>query len=292
MANTKNKKQSTVIAAVCALVGVVAIGGAGTAIVLSKQNKNPENPAESQALSNSTAEQPAVSSLPAEVDISGIQLGADNGMTTRARTLCEHYNADTVGWITVPHTDVDNPIVIGADNEFYLDHGFDHELFRAGTVFMDFRNRLGYSDDQQSDNIMLYGHNMKDNTMFGSLRQYRQDLDFYKTSPFIELETNYQRYTYVIFALSIADGRGTSDWRFWDMEDFADEAAFNNFVDPAREKSLVDIPVDVKYGDKLITLCTCVPDEYETDNSRFLVIARRLRPGETAESFSKVFAAG
>lgn len=287
----KKKKQSATLAAVLALVGVIAIGGTGTAIVLKQQKTDTPGQNSSPASENRT-EQPTAGAGGeiADVDISGISMAPDNGMTARARTLSEHYNADTVGWITVPKTDVDNPIVIGADNDFYLNHGFDHREFLAGTVFMDFRNRLGYGDEAQSDNLVLYGHNMKDNTMFGSLRQYRQNLDFYKEAPFIELETNYQRYTYVIFALSIADGRGTSDWRFWDMEDFQDEEAFNTFVNPAREKSIVDIPVDVKYGDKLITLCTCVPDEYETDNSRFLVIGRRLRPDETVESFTGMLA--
>ncbi len=281
----KKKSQSTRIAAIAAIIGVVAVGGAGTALVLNRQSAGKQEQGAQLATDAADPQQPADGQdAPVQVDLAGIQLAPDNGMSARAKTLTEHYNSDTLGWITVPHTDVDNPIVIGADNEFYLNHGFDHQEFRAGTVFMDFRNKLGFSDDQQSDNLVLYGHNMKDNTMFGSLRQYRQNLDFYKEAPFIELDTNYQHYTYVIFALSIADGRGEADWRFWDMEDFADETAFNNFVNPAREKSLVEIPMDVQYGDKLITLCTCVPDEYETDNSRFLVIGRRLRPGETTES--------
>lgn len=290
MAKSKKKNKSTFAAAVAALIGVIAIGGAGTAIVLNKQSAGTKEH-DSNAPAESSAQTASDAPAPADIDLASIQLAPDNGMTARARVLTEHYNSDLLGWITVPHTDVDNPIVIGADNDFYLNHGFDHQEFRAGTVFMDFRNRLGFADEDQSDNLVLYGHNMKDNTMFGSLRKYRLDLEFYKEAPFIELDTNYQHYTYVIFALSIADGRGESDWRFWDMEDFADEASFNAFVDPAREKSLVDIPVDVKYGDKLITLCTCVPDEYETDNSRFLVIGRRLRPGESPEDFKKVLAA-
>jgi sortase B len=71
------------------------------------------------------------------------------------------------------------------------------------------------------------------------------------------------------------------------MEEFDNQQAFDDFVANARERSLVDIPVDVKYGDKLVTLSTCYSD---ADDSRFLVIGRRLRPGESAETFAKAFA--
>ena len=223
----------------------------------------------------------------AEFDPSKVKAGPVNGMRGMERTLIEHYNADTVGWIYIPDTDVDNPFVQSDDNAFYLDHGFDHEEFRAGTVFMDFRDNFGFDESTQSENIILYGHNMANNTMFGSLRRYRQDLDFYKESPFIEIDSNYQHYTYVMFALPITDGSADATWRYWDMEELDTKEEFDEYVETARQKSLTDIPVDVKFGDKLLTLSTCYSDE---DDSRFLVIARRVRPDETAESFQKLFA--
>ena len=280
----KNKAKNTRIAAVAAIVGIVAAGGAGTVIALN--NHRPSEPAEQPAVSTteglSMPEESAVN-----VDPGSVSAGPVNGMSARARTLCEHYNGDYVGWVTVPNTEVDNPIVVGEDNSFYLNHGFDHKEYDAGTVFMDYRNVFGYDEAGQSENIILYGHNRADKTMFGSLRIYRQNLEFYREAPFIELESNYKKYTYVLFALPIADGNGTAAWRFWDMEELNDQASFDDYVKNAREKSLVDIPVDVKFGDKLVTLCTCFSD---ADNSRFLLIGRRLRPGETMETFSKAFA--
>ena len=219
-------------------------------------------------------------------DPSSVKAGKVNGMRGKERTLIEGYNADTVGWITVPNTQVDNPIVQVEDNSYYLDHGFDHKPFRAGTVFMDYRDVFGFDENAQSDNILLYGHNMANNSMFGSLRRYRQDLTFYKQAPYIELESNYEQYTYVIFALSITDGSADASWRYWDMQELDTQEEFDAYVETARHKSLVEIPVDVQFGDKLLTLSTCYSD---ADDSRFLVIARRVRPDETAESFASAF---
>ncbi|MBQ8927727.1 MAG: class B sortase [Oscillospiraceae bacterium] len=209
--------------------------------------------------------------------------GPENGLTGRAKVLLQR-NADTVGWITIPGTRVDNPIVQSDDNDFYLNKAFDHTPHRAGTVFMDYRDVFGFDEASQSDNIILYGHNMANNTMFGSLRRYRQDYSYYKEAPFIEMESNYARYTYVIFGLVITDGSAEAQWRYWDMEEFADEAEFNDFIEHVRSKNLTTIPVDVQYGDQLVTLSTCYSD---ADDSRFLVIGRRLRPGETAEDFTE-----
>lgn len=205
------------------------------------------------------------------------------GETGLARTLLR-MNPDTVGWITVPNTKVDYPVVQGDDNAYYLDTGFDHKPYRAGAVFMDYRNVFGYDEEEQSENIVIYGHNMANNTMFGSLRRYRQDYTYYETNQFIELSSNFEHYSYVIFGLVIVDGSPSAAWRYWDMEELDTEQAFTDYVDTVRRYNLVDIDVDVQYGDQLLTLSTCYSD---ADDTRFLVIARKLREGETAETFAK-----
>lgn len=277
----KNTRKKTNIAAVCGILCLLGAAGGGVGFFL--HNRAAEEPAVPEVTEPVTE---AATEPQKPFDPSSVTAGPVNGMTGKARTLLE-YNADTVGWITVPNTKVDNPIVQVPDNEYYLDHGFDHQPFRAGTVFMDYRDRFGFDEASQSDNILLYGHNMANNTMFGSLRRYRQDLEFYKEAPYIELESNYQHYTYVIFALTITDGSAAASWRYWDMEDFPTQDAFDAYVETARQKSLVQIPVDVQYGDKLVTLSTCYSD---ADDSRFLVIGRRVRDGEDASTFADAFA--
>lgn len=212
------------------------------------------------------------------------------GMTEKAKSLL-HLNEDIGGWITIDGTDVDYPILFDhkcpedvnpeewVTNSYYLDKGLDGEYDRAGSLFMDYRNVFGYDEESQSDNIVIYGHNMANDTMFGSLRKYRQDYTFYDENPVIWLSSNYTDYQYVIFGFMITSGNWYTDFRYWDMEDFATEDDFNYYVDTVKQNSLVDTGVDVQYGDKLLTLSTCYAD---ADNSRFIVVARRLREHETS----------
>lgn len=201
-------------------------------------------------------------------------------LTERAKKLLEQ-NPDTVGYITIAGTQVDNPVVQTFDNEYYLDTGFDGQEFRAGTVFMDCTDMFGAYPEAWSENIVLYGHNMADNTMFGSLRRYRQDPEYYKESPFIEFSSNYADYTYVIFGLLITGGDADSDFLYWQQEELDDKTAFDDYVKSVEEKNMIDNPLDVSVGDSILTLSTCYSDE---DNSRFLVVARRLREGEDKET--------
>ncbi len=212
-------------------------------------------------------------------------------------------NPDTIAYINVPGTDVDNPVVQTVDNDYYLHIGFDGQDFRAGTVFMDFRNVFSWQEEEHSENIVLYGHNMADNTMFGSLRRYRQDLDFYKEAPIVKFNSNYKEYTYVIFGLVITAGGATPPnddiyadpmtWEgfpYWNMEELDDEKHFNYYVDTIESMNMIeDCKVPVEYGDDLLTLSTCYSDE---DNSRFLVVARRLREDETEEEMIELISGG
>ena len=201
-------------------------------------------------------------------------------LTERAKKLLAH-NPDTVVYITIEGSHVDNPVVQTSNNEYYLDHGFDGQEFRAGTVFMDCTDDFGADPETWSENIVLYGHNMADNTMFGSLRQYRQNPSYYKEAPFITFSSNYADYTYVMVGLLITGGDADSDFKYWQMEDLDDKAAFDSYMGSVNSKNMIDNPIDVQYGDSLLTLSTCYSDE---DNSRFLIVARRLRDGEDTAS--------
>lgn len=215
----------------------------------------------------------------------------------RAEKLLEQ-NPDTVGYISVPGTEVDNPVVQTVDNDYYLHIGFDGQDYRAGTVFMDWRDVFSWKESEHSENIVLYGHNMADNTMFGSLRRYRQDLEFYKESPIVKFSSNYKDYSYVIFGLVITSGDAVppSDdlyadpmtWEgfpYWNMEELDDKKHFNYYVDTIKKMNMIDNKIDVEFGDDLLTLSTCYSDE---DNSRFLIVARRLRDDETEASVKKL----
>ena len=225
---------------------------------------------------------------------------SETGMTERAKMLLKK-NKDIYGWIKIDKTDVDYPFVrdpgeipegvalYGGQhldyNSFYLDHDLDMSYLNCGTLFMDWRDDFGSVEENQSENLVIYGHNMANNTMFGSLRRYRQDLSFFEQAPFIELSSNYRDYDYVIFALVITSGNWYTDFVYWDMEELDTDEEFNNYIENLRSRQLMDTGIDVQPGDKLLTLSTCYADE---DNSRFLVVARRLRDGEVAGDLSSV----
>ena len=91
-------------------------------------------------------------------------------------------NSDCIGWIRIDGTDIDYPVVQAADNTFYLHHNFNQESAICGAIFMDYRNDI----DMTREHLILYGHQMKDGSMFKQLNGYK-DKDFYKEHPEIIL---------------------------------------------------------------------------------------------------------
>ena len=275
-----------------------AVGLCGYVISLSQDDGDPtfSNVEEIAPVTEAPTEQ-----LPENWDT---ELGYDyvespDGMSEKAKLFLQQ-NKDYIGWISIDNTQIDDPIVLDPGkiepgtgygdaayepNWYYLDHDLNGEYHRAGIVFMDYRNIFGASEEQQSENIVLYGHNMANNTMFGPLRRYRQDYSFYDESPFIDLSSNYKDYQYVIFGFMITSGNWYTDFRYWDMQELDTEEDFNNYVERIRSGAMVDTGVDVQYGDKLLTLSTCYADE---DNSRFLVVARRLRDHEIPNDITSI----
>jgi len=210
------------------------------------------------------------------------------GMNGRARSL-RTINDDVIGYISIPETYVDYPVTQCGDNEGYIHTDLYGGYLDSGTIFMDYRDIFVPDESKQSNNIVLYGHNMLNGTKFASLHHYRQDDSLYAKSPIIEFSSNYVDYKYVIFAYFLTSGDyGDSaygeEFAYWDMENM-DEKQFNEYVKTCRERSLISPDIDIKYGDQIITLQTCHMDE---DNSRFLVIGRRLRNDETPEDFMNV----
>ncbi len=204
------------------------------------------------------------------------------GLTGSAEKLLE-INPDTVGWVQIDNTNVALPVVQrkGSDgNSFYLKTAFDGSSNKAGTVFLDMRAQL--TADKRSDNLILYGHNQKDKTMFGDLAYYKKDLEYYKSHPVIKFSSNYRSDVYKIFAYFVTPvlPEQTSDGVIFDYHNYIEldsEERYDDFIGNIMLRSQIITPVDVQYGDKFITLSTC-SNEFEP--SRFVVFARQLRKGE------------
>ncbi|MDE5556393.1 MAG: class B sortase [Ruminococcus sp.] len=194
-------------------------------------------------------------------------------------------NPDVVGYITIPDTPIANPVMQSGDNEKYLDININGDHSRAGELFLDYRNNFDRVVDNKlsvanSDNLVIYGHNMGNDTMFGCLKYYQRNYSYYSEHPIIYLNSNYECYTYKIFSYFILDALDESETAYdcWNKFDFDGEEDFYNFVNEAKKRSLGLNDVDVKYGDKLLTLSTC--NTILGDRGRLIVMGRLLRDGE------------
>lgn len=199
-------------------------------------------------------------------------------------------NPDTVGFISVPNTNVSFPVVRstydeGMQNEYYRTHDFYGNKNKKGAIYADFRTII--DSDRQSDNIVLYGHNELDNTMFGDLDKYKTQgwkTDFYKENPTFTFDTNYEHGTYKIFAYFVTAvlPEHDSQYPIFDYQNYIefDEARYDDFIDNVMRRTQILTDVDVQYGDRFVTLSTC---SSEFEPSRFVIVARKVRDGESPE---------
>ncbi len=189
-------------------------------------------------------------------------------------------NNDFVGWITVPNTAINHPVVQGSDNEYYLRRDFYKQYLRRGTIYMDYRN----DPENLNVNTILYGHNYLDSTMFSDLEKYK-DIEFYKTAPVIEFNTIYADHKWKVFAvfLTTASPELDNNYVFNYIYPFMTESSFAEFIDEVAKRSLYDTGVEVLPTDKILTLSTCTRDMDITsrqENARCVVMARLVREGE------------
>lgn len=210
-----------------------------------------------------------------------------------AKELLE-INPDVVGWIRVPTQDSEkkspiNYVVLQhrdeADgNSYYLDKDIDGNYEKAGSIFMDYRDYFDYVENGSrvflnSQNLIIYGHNMHDYSMFGSLKYYINDATYYDSHPIIELNSNYRKYKYKIFGMIIVDIDDTTETAFdyWNVLNFEGEEDFYEYVNEVKRRTVRLTDVDVTYGDQLLTLSTC---NSTFSQGRLVVFARLLRDGE------------
>lgn len=179
-------------------------------------------------------------------------------------------NPDLAGWIRIPDTLIDYPVMQAEDNSYYLDKGIDKKYLRCGSIFADAKDNVFWP----SDNVILYGHNMKDGTMFHSLINYAKE-EYYQEHRIILFDTVYQEHTYEVvaaFYTKIYD-KDSTEFKYYQFHEAANEQEFDDFIQNIKKLSEYDTKITPVYGDHLITLSTCA---YHTENGRFVVVARRI----------------
>lgn len=211
-------------------------------------------------------------------------------------------NKDIIGWITIDSKDssypwIDYPIMQCNDNSYYLTHDFKGQESRSGALFVDYHEKI--TAQSQPANIIVYGHNMSSGEYFGRLPYYfnyahsngdPNDISFYKNHPTITVSTLYKTSTYKIFGgiLTNVKEQDGEVFPYHTVRSFANKSEFDNYCANILDRSnFINPDVNLKYGDNLITLSTCMFN-YGTGNSgearlRWVVFARETREGESED---------
>lgn len=189
-------------------------------------------------------------------------------------------NEDFVGLLRIPLLDKDDMKVVQCDdNDTYLTTNFNGEYSVYGTLFVDFRNNI----EELDTNTIIYGHKMRDGQIFGHLNYYK-DIENYKEYPTLKFNTIYEDGTWKIFAAFIVNIYDYQDNGYtfpYRTINFPSDEKFNEFITDVKSRSYyTNESVDIKPTDKILTLSTCC---YEFEDSRFVVMARRVRDGESDE---------
>ena len=195
-------------------------------------------------------------------------------------------NPDTRGWIKITGTYLNDVVVQGEDHEEYLTKAFDGSESISGTIFSHKKNKWDGTDQ----NIILFGHNMMNGDRFASVRYYipndasREPIAFYKVHPTIMLATpDGGSQTYKIFAGVLANTQEQYGevFKYVNKTSFKSQDDFNNFIIDIMDRSWFYTDVDLQYGDQLLTLSTCYWPLGEEVDTRWVIFARKVRPGES-----------
>lgn len=178
-------------------------------------------------------------------------------------------NEDTVGWLTIQGTKIDYPVMYTPqDPEKYLHLGFDQKYSFAGLPFIDANCSL----DPESDNLIIYAHNMLDGSMFRSLMKY-EEKSYWQQHPSVKLDLWDEEREYEVLA-AFRDRvyyKTENCFKFYKFIDAESEDSYREAIDYYKTHACYDTGVTAQPGDRLLTLVTCA---YHTDNGRFVVVAR------------------
>jgi len=161
----------------------------------------------------------------------------------------DEYNKDIIGWIYCPETNINYPVLHAADNNYYLRRMANKKYNIAGSIFMDYRNKGDFSDI----NTIIYGHNMKNGTMFSDLMNYKND-NYFDSHPYIYYDTEDKSYIFKIIGGKVVD---PSDKIF---STFSDETEMQDYLAGCTPKYLFNQDTDIYSINRLVTLSTCSND--------------------------------
>ena len=174
-------------------------------------------------------------------------------------------NSDTIAFIEVNNTNIKNVVVKGTDNSYYLNHNFFKEENVAGWLFADYRNKFDGTDK----NTIIYGHNMKDGSNFGSLK-YTLNQDWYSNEKNYEIKliTENEKMIYKVFSVYKTEVED-----YYLNTDFNSDEEYTEFINTLKSRSVYDFKIDIDSKSSILTLSTCG----ESDDERVVLHAIRIK---------------
>ncbi len=179
-------------------------------------------------------------------------------------------NPEIIGWLSIEGMKIDYPVMQGQDNEYYLHNDFYGAASKYGCLFV-----KDFVDVNTPDtNCIIYGHNMKDGSMFGDLDLYREK-EFFENHKVISFDTLYEERDYEIVAVCLSQVYYENDdvFKYYEFSNASTEGEFQSFYENIKELALYDTGVSAEYGDTFITLSTCA---YHVEDGRLFVVAKRI----------------
>ena len=169
----------------------------------------------------------------------------------------EAVNNETIGWLKVNGTDIEYVVVKTKNNSYYLNHNFEKKYNIAGWIFADYKNNFNGTDK----NIVIYGHNRKDGSMFGTLKNILKE-EWYSNEEnlVIDFITEQEQAKYQVFSVYKIEKED-----YYINTEFKEDE-FEKFIDALKDRSIKDFNIDVSAEDSILTLSTCA------DNNKYRVV--------------------
>ena len=180
-------------------------------------------------------------------------------------------NRKLIGWLKIEGCDIDYPVMQTSNIEYYLDHNYNQEYDKNGSLFLDKDCDAAFPND----NMIIYGHHMKSGKMFGNLNYYSKE-SFWEDNKEFTFDTIYETGTYAVMYVFRSKIYSEEEivFKYYQFIDATSENEFNSNMEEMANMSLYDTGVTASYGDRLITLSTCDSSE---EGGRFVVVAKKIK---------------
>lgn len=272
-------RRKKIIKALAVIVAAVCLFLTGQAYCQSWQHKEQLNRLRDMA-AKTEVQTPVVESAPQEISVSVLPEQAaadtDDGQSGEKPVMLQQYvdlyeeNNDLAGWLTIEGMKIDYPVMQSGDDEYYLHHDFYGKDSKYGCLYV-----KEQADLDTGTNFIIYGHNMKDGSMFGDLDLYLKE-SFYKEHSTVSFDTLYEERTYEIIAVFCSQVYNADDdvFKYYQFYEADTQEEFEDFYNNIKELSLYDTGVEAKAGDTFLTLSTCA---YHVQDGRLVVVAKRVQ---------------